>query len=151
MDNTDDGYDGDDEEFPEPPPDVWKPIACEGDNGRWWEDNCPIIEEACSLLRLLEEIDGGRPALPELIKGLSRLQQFPEMSFPPLSDIKDFQLYFDDDPFLVLTTQPDSTVCSAHRLYITADEPEKTEPLLAQFEELVRRLKAYSPLKRFLD
>jgi hypothetical protein len=148
MNDSDEGYD---EDFDEPSPDAWKFIASEADNGRWWEENCPIIEEACGLLTLLEELDDGDSALPELINGLSRLQQFPEMSFPPLSDIKDFQLYFDDDPFLVLTTQPDSNVCSAHRLYITADEPEKTEPLLAEFEELVRRLKAYPPLKRFLD
>ncbi len=140
-----------DEDSPEPPPDTWKRIAYEGDNGRWWEDNCPIVEEASELLMRLGEVPSGKAALPELIRGLPLLHQLPAMRFPPLSRIEDFDLYFDDWPFLVLTTQRDSTFCPEYRLYIAADQPEQTEPLLAEFAELNRRLKAYPPLQQLLS
>ena len=144
----DDFYDEeDDEEEPEPSPDSWLLIGHDGENGRWWAGKCPVVDQAADILMTLQELDEEQIDWATLLKDLPRLQCLPEMSFPPFSHIQEFESYFDE--FLLLPMKVDGDTYG-HRLYLTADEPEKTGPLLAELAELTRRLKEYPPLAPYL-
>lgn len=70
-------------------------IAGDGGNGRWWTGKCPVVERAADLLMALDELGEENIDWAGLLTGLPHLQCLTEMSFPPLSDMLDFEHYLD--------------------------------------------------------
>jgi len=140
------GFSGKEEAFPEPSPVDWRLVATEVEGGVFWEDGCRVLADAFDNLMLLQEIDEDEVEWETLLRGLDRLQILKTMSYPPLRDLSEFEEF---EEFLTLTYE-DDVYPAVHKVYMAADEPAKTGPLLEEFAELSRRLKEYPPLIPFL-
>lgn len=128
------------------PSDGWLRVAQSGENGTWWEDGWDSIRKTVQAIALLEEIPKHKPDWDTLLAGLKHLHvlKSEHMNWPPLCCLRDFMhignffLHFDaKDPL------------SAEELLYIEDSPSRA-PLLAEFEELYRRLREYPPLQPYV-
>lgn len=143
--------DDSDEKFwgqPLPQPDSGWALACSCIDGHFlWTPQWKAIENATRCLWMLEELHGHKPDWDLLLAGFKHLQVLkdPAIDWPPLHQFKDFLLI--GDFFLPFEGSNDWSV--GQLLYIVDHEPKSTKPLMEEFDELSRRLRAYPPLAPF--
>jgi hypothetical protein len=149
----DDSAEEDEESFwgcPLPGPDsgLALVVSC-FDGARSWEPGWEPIEGATSALGLLEELPGHTPDWETLLAGLEHLQVLskPDMKWPPLHDFSDFLEIGD----LFHPFEGSNEHGTGSLLYIDKDQPVLSAALMAEFNELTRRLRDYPPLKPFIE
>ncbi len=120
-----------------------------GGDGIKWQKEYEVIGDAIYLLTLLENIDGNEIAWPQLIDQLLRFKVLQDLDFPLLqneSDIKEL------DGFLTLTAGPREgnlgMSFNSTKVYI---ERDKAQAIVRDCTNLGDRLRAYAPLKPFLE
>ena len=97
---------------------------------------------------MLEELREHPSDWHSLLTGLRHLHVLEEeyIDWPPLNSFRDFMQI--GDFFLTFESQND--LGAVELLYIMDDQPELTDPLLAELDELTHRLKAYPPLQPYV-
>lgn len=131
------------------PGEGWALAAGTYDGCPLWEPEWSGIGKAVEALSRLEEIPDHQPDWASLLRGFKHLNVLAEetMSQPPLQNFGDFLQI--GDYFLPFASQ--SEWPARHLLYVIEDQPERTGPLLAEFEELTKRLREYLPLKPYVQ
>ena len=126
----------------------WSHVATKVEGGVTWEPGWPSIEKAVRALSMLEELREYPSDWHSLLTGLRHLHVLEEeyIDWPPLNSFRDFMQI--GDFFLTFESQND--LGAVELLYIMDDQPELTDPLLAEFDELTHRLKAYPPLQPYV-
>jgi len=126
----------------------WALAASTYDGMPQWEPEYAAIGRAVNALRMFQEIPSHEPDWGLLLKGFRHLHVLADedMESPPLCDLDDFELI--GDFFYVRESQNEWG--SRFLVYILEDEPTLTDPLLAEFEELARRLREYPPLQPYV-
>lgn len=125
----------------------WALAASTYDGVQQWEPEWAAIGEAVEALAMFQELPGHQPEWVSLLQGFTRLHVLADetMRSPPLQDFGDFLQI--GDYFLPFTSQ--NELPARHLLYVLEDQPAVTEPLLAEFKELIKRLREYPPLKPY--
>jgi hypothetical protein len=122
------------------PGEGWTLAAATYDGVPQWQPGWEEVGKVVEALALLQERSGHQPDWERLLKGLAHLHvlEDPAMSKPPLSDFRDFLLI--GDYFLPFESQ--NELGSRHLLYILENKPKLADLLIAEFQELNRRLRA---------
>ena len=125
----------------------WALAASTYDGVPQWEPDWEPIGKAVDALLMFQELPGHQPDWSSLLQGFRRLHVLGDttMGWPPLQDFGDFLEI--GDYFLPFTSQNEWGV--RRLLYILEDQRDLTDPLLAEFAELAKRLREYPPLKRY--
>lgn len=125
----------------------WALAASTYDGVPHWEPDWETIGKAVYAMSMLQELPNHRPDWGSLLHGFSRLHVLadPTMGWPPLRDFGDFLQI--GDFFLPFTSQ--NELPARHLLYVLEDQPDRTDPLIAEFEKLAQRLREYPPLKHY--
>jgi hypothetical protein len=123
----------------------WTLAASTYDGVPRWEADWETIGKAVDAMSMFQELPDHLPDWGSLLDGFSRLHVLADapMGWPPLRDLNDFLQI--GDYFLPFTSQ--NELPARHLLYILEDQRDVTDPLLAEFEELAKRLREYPPLK----
>lgn len=126
----------------------WTLAASTYDGVPQWEPQWKAIGDAVQALALFQELPGHKPNWTSLLKGLTRLHVLAAecMSSPPLRDFRDFLEI--GDYFMTFTSQNEPG--KRHLLYVIEDQPDETDPLIAELRELTRRLREYPPFKPYV-
>ena len=126
----------------------WSHVATKVEGGVSWEPGWPSIENAVRAISMLQELRRHTPDWKSLLAGLRHLNVLQEdyIDWPPLNSFRDFMQIGD----FFLTFESQDSLGTVELLYMMDDQPDQTEPLLAEFDELTRRLKAYPPLQPYV-
>lgn len=127
----------------------WILVASCFDGAQSWEPGSESIERATSALFRLDELHGHTPDWDTLLAGFHHLHVLrnSEINWPPLHDFGDFLAI--GDFFLPFRGSNDRGVGAL--LYMVEDEPILTAQLMAEFDELTRRLRQYPPLQPYVQ
>lgn len=127
----------------------WALVVSCFDGARSWEPGWEPIERATSALELLDELPGHTPDWETLLAGFEHLRVLsnPDIKWPPLHDLSDFLEIGD----LFLPFNGSNEFGTGAVLYIDKDQPVLTAAIMAEFDELTRRLRDYPPLKPFIE
>lgn len=127
----------------------WVLVATGVDGQVTWEDGWDSTCRAVNALSFLAELENGQPDWDTLLSGLVHLQALrnSDMGFPPLTDLKDFELI--GDVFMTFHGANDYGVATV--LYIDREEPTAVAILAKEFETLANRLKSYPPLQPYVE
>ena len=125
----------------------WALAASTYDGVPQWEPDWETIGKAVDALLMFQELPGHQPDWSSLLQGFTRLHVLADttMGWPPLQDFGDFLQI--GDYFIPLSSQ--NELPARHLLYVLEDQPDLTDPLLAEFAELTKRLREYPPLKPY--
>jgi hypothetical protein len=131
------------------PGEGWTLAASTYDGGPQWEPEWEGIGKAVRALSMFQELPDHQPDWAKLLRGFKHLKVLSKktMPHPPLQHLSDFMQI--GDYFLTLTSQNELPL--SHLLYIIEDQPERTDPLLAEFDELRKRLRMYKPLQPYVE
>jgi hypothetical protein len=132
-----------------PSPDSgWARVATCFDGSQLWEPGWDSLERVTSALFLLDNLQGHTPDWDTLLAGFQYLHVLrdPDMNWPPLHDLSDFAAIGD----LFLTFRGSNESGAGSLLYIDTDQPALTASLMAECDELTRRLRNYPPLQPFI-
>jgi len=127
----------------------WVRVASCFDGDCLWKPGWESIERATRALFLLDELHGHTPDWGSLLAGFQQLHVLskPYMKWPPLHHFGDFLEL--GDLFLNFEGSNDYSVGSL--LYINEDQPVQAAALMAEFDELTRRLRDYPPLQPYVQ
>ena len=130
------------------PGQVWALAASTYDGVPQWEKDSKNIGKAMDALLMFQELPRCQPDWESLLQGFSRLHVHADTTTgrPPLQDFGDFLRV--GDYFLSFASQNEWGV--RRLLDILEDPRDLTDPLLADFEELAKRLRKYPPLKSYV-
>lgn len=126
----------------------WALAASTYDGVPQWEPEWGPIGKAVDALLMFQELPGHQPDWASLLQGFTRLHVLADttMGRPPLQDFGDFLQI--GDYFLAFASQNEWGV--RRLLYILENQRDLTDPLLAEFEQLAKRLREYPPLKPYV-
>lgn len=127
----------------------WALAASTYDGVPQWEPEWEAIGKAVDALSMFQELPGHQPDWGVLLQGFAHLHvlAYATMGKPPLQDFSEFLQI--GDYFLLFASQNEWG--QRHLLYILEDQPELTDPLIAEFEELTKRLREYPPLNPYVQ
>lgn len=126
----------------------WSLAASTYDGVPRWTPNWKAIGEAVRALSMFQHLPEHKPDWASLLQGFSRLHVLADatMGSPPLQDFKDFLQI--GDYFLPFTSRNEWG--KRNLLYVIEDQPDNTDPLIAEFEEIAIRLRHYAPLQPYV-
>ena len=126
----------------------WALAASTFDGVPQWEPKWKTIGNAVRALSMFQELPEHQPDWKTLLNGFTRLDVLAAetMKSPPLQDFGDFLQI--GDYFLPFSSKNEPG--SRHLLYILEEQPDLTNPLIAEFEQLTARLYEYPPLNPYV-